>query len=269
MLHEAEKPGDIASLLEKIYSDRGWDFRDYKKTSLSRRIGKRMQAHSISTYSDYCDVLEKDPAEYPKLFSNITIKVSEFFRETEVFSLLCETIKSSLPDSEPIKAWCCGCACGEEAYSLAILLEGCLAPQALAQTKIFATDIDSEALEQARRGVYREESLRNVPQEMRDRYFIMTEGQYKVRYTIRNLVKFGVLDIVKSPSISGLHILFCRNLFIYFNKPLQEAVFEKLDYSLRPGGILVLGKAEVLPASFASRYTPVGKRNNLFRKILP
>ncbi|MDP2688523.1 MAG: protein-glutamate O-methyltransferase CheR [Deltaproteobacteria bacterium] len=261
-----QNPGDISTLLEKIYSDRGWDFRDYKKTSLSRRIFKRLAAHRVSSYRDYCDVLESDPAEYSTLFSNITIKVSEFFREKEVFETLCETVKSSFAPGEHIKAWCCACAHGEEAYSLAILLERCLTPEALRHMKLFATDIDHEALDQARKAAYWEDSLRNVSPEMRERYFFRADGMYKVKYNIRNLVKFGVLDIVRSPSISGVNILFCRNLFIYFNKPLQESVFEKLDYSLRPGGILVLGKAEVLPSSFASRYAPIGK-TNIFRKI--
>jgi len=268
MLLENGAPGDIAALLEKIYSDRGWDFRDYKKTSLSRRISKRMQAHNISTYGDYCSVLEADPAEYPRLFSNITIKVSEFFREREVYEAVSRAIKSSFPRREPIKAWSCGCAYGEEPYSMAIMLDRCLDPAALRRTKLFATDIDNEALDVARKGAYIEESLRNVSPEDRQKYFFESEGVFRVHPNIRNLVKFGALDIVRQSSISGVNLLFCRNLFIYFNKPLQKAVFQKLDYSLKPGGLIVLGKAEVLPAPFASRYEPVGDRTNIFRKRL-
>lgn len=254
-------------MLEKIYYDRGWDFRDYKKTSLKRRVSKRLQAHRILTYGDYCRVLESDPSEYQKLFSNLTIKVSEFFREAEVFETLDSIIRSIFPADEPVKAWSCGCAFGEEAYSLAILLERYLKPDALRSTRLFATDIDHEALDQARKGVYWEDSIRNVCPRTREDYFFQVDGMYKVKYNIRNIVKFGVLDIVRSPSISGVNILFCRNLFIYFNKYLQEAVFEKLDYSLRPGGIIVLGKAEALPSSFASRYRQLGTRTNIYRKI--
>jgi len=268
MLLEQDTPGDITVLLEKIYSDRGWDFRDYKKTSLSRRISKRMQAHNISTYGDYCGVLEADPAEYPRLFSNITIKVSEFFRETEVYEALCAAIKSLFPPDEPIKAWSCGCACGEEPYSMAIMLERCLEPAALKHTRLFATDIDQDALDAARRGVYTEDSLRNVPPGLRNRCFTSSDGMFKVHGRIRSLVKFGVLDIVRHSSISGVNLLFCRNLFIYFNKTLQKAVFEKLDYSIKPGGLLVLGKAEVLPAAYVARYEPVGHKTNIFRKRL-
>ena len=263
---ENDNLGDISVLLEKIYSDRGWDFRDYKKTSLSRRISKRLQARNIATYGDYCSVLEADPAEYYRLFSHITIKVSEFFREREVYEALCKAVKSSFPVNEPIKAWSCGCAYGEEPYSIAIMLSRCLDSYALRRTKLFATDIDNEALDMARRGAYLEDSLRNVPPEVRKEYFYESEGTFRVRHSIRNLVKFGALDIVRNSSISGVNLLFCRNLFIYFNKTLQKAVFEKLDYSLKPGGLIVLGKAEVLPASFSSRYEPVGDKTNIFRK---
>ena len=260
MLPGAEKRGDISTLLEKIYSDSGWDFRNYKKTSLSRRISKRLQARSVSSYSEYSDILEADPSEFQKLFSNITIKVSEVFRT------LYDAISSGFEPDKPLKAWCCACACGEEPYSLAMLLERYLSPEALAQTKLFATDIDPDALDTARRGVYREESLKNVPLAVRQKYFERVEGGYKVMDSIRGFVRFGMLDIVRSPSISRLDILLCRNLFIYFNKPLQEAVFEKLDYSLRPGSLLVLGKAEVVPASYAHIYEQVGKRTSIYRK---
>lgn len=252
-------------LLEKIYHEKGWDFRNYKKSSIMRRVSKRLTCLDIHSYKKYCQYLNDTPHEYEKLFSNLTIKVSEFFREPEVFGELCGIIKTNFSETV-LKVWCCGCAYGEEAYSAAILLSECLTPDAVKHTKVFATDIDGEALDQARKAQYREESLKNVPPDILEKYFFKADGQYKVKYNIRNLVKFGVLDIVGSPSISGVQILFCRNLFIYFNKSLQEQVFEKLDYSLRPGGIIVLGKAEVLPPSFAHRYSPVGERLNVFRK---
>ncbi|MBI1910546.1 MAG: protein-glutamate O-methyltransferase CheR [Deltaproteobacteria bacterium] len=257
---------DLSELLEMIYREKGWDFRQYKTTSLSRRVLKRLAALKVSSYAEYCEVLKADPSEYNRLFSNITIKVSEFFREHEVFEFLCTAVRESFPDEKGLKIWSCGCAYGEEAYSLAILLTECLSADVLMKTKIFATDIDSEALEQARKALYREESLRNVTPAIRKKYFFMHDGLYKVKYNIRNLVKFGTLDIVRNPSISGVNILFCRNLFIYFNKALQEQVFEKLDYALKPGGLIVLGKAEVLPSVYSSKYTQLGLGTNIYRK---
>lgn len=259
--------GDLSMLLEKVYSDRGWDFRNYKKSSLKRRIAKRFAAHHISSYSDYCALLDKDPAEYDRLFSTLTIKVSEFFREPEIFEFISKELKSLPGNDEGIRGWCCACANGEEAHSLAITLSESLSPEALKKSKVFATDIDIDALETARRARYREDALRNVSEEMLAKYFFHSDGQFKLKYDIRNIIKFGHLDIVRSPSISRINILFCRNLFIYFNKALQEAVFGKLHFALRPGGLLVLGKAEVVPPSFAPEYREVGERMSVYRKI--
>lgn len=254
----------LPALLEKIFAERGWDFRGYKKMTLLRRISKRLQASGTSI-SEYERLLDSDPQEYSRLFSSITIKVSEFFREPEVFSAIAEVLRSEFCGTH-VRAWCCGCACGEEPYSVAMLLSECLGMDALVKAKVFATDIDPEALEQARRATYRMDSMLNVPPEIMERYFIRKDGQHKVKYAIRNLVKFGTLDIVQSTPLSGMQLVVCRNLFIYFGKPLQEKVFQKLDYALKPGGLMVLGRAEVLPQQFMSGYVPVGKGLNLFRK---
>lgn len=261
----ASMESGLPLLLEKLLAERGWDFRGYKKTSLTRRVTKRLQANGLSSVDDYVRLIEADPSEYQKLFSCLTIKVSEFFREPEVFDALCEILRTDF-SATPLRAWCCASACGEEAYSLAILLSECLGIDALASSKVFATDIDQEALEYGRHAVYRAESMQNVTPEIMERYFIRTDGQFKVKYTLRNIVKFGTLDIVRNPALSGMHIVFCRNLFIYFDKALQEKVFHKLDYALKPGGVLALGKAEVLPHQYFQGYTPVGKGLNLFRK---
>lgn len=255
-------------LLEKIFSERGWDFSNYKKSSMRRRILKRLSAAGASSFKDYCALLDRDPSEYTRLFSNLTVKVSEFFRDPPVFEFLDEEVRRDFSPAEGVRAWCCGCACGEEAYSLAILLSEFLGADALRHTKIFATDLDNEAVDAARTGRYREESVTNVSAERRDRYFFRDDGCYKVKYNVRNLVKFGSLDIVRSPSISKVNILFCRNVFIYFNKTLQEKVFEKLDYAINPGGLLVLGKVEVVPSSFSSGYIRAGKGMNVYRKVV-
>lgn len=258
------EPG-LPDLLEKLYADRGWDFRGYKKTSLTRRITRRVHASSASSLDEYMALLESDPSEYHRLFSGMTVKVSEFFREPEVFAAISDILRGEM-SSTPVRAWSCGCAFGEEAYSLAILLSECLGIDALASSRVFATDIDPEALDAARRGAYRADSVENVPVEYLDRYFISQDGQHRVRGWMRNLVKFGTMDIVRSTPLSGMNLVLCRNLFIYFEKDLQEAVFSKLDYALRPGGVLALGKAEVMPHRYAARYEPVGCGLNLYRK---
>ena len=266
-LDEAEVRAEqgLALLLEKLLAERGWDFRGYKKTSLTRRVLKRLQANGLSSVKEYLSLLDSDPSEYQRLFSCLTIKVSEFFREPELFAALSDILRQDFCGS-PVRAWCCASACGEEAYSLAILLFECLGMDALSASKVFATDIDPEALEYGRRATYRIDSVANVSPEIKERYFIDMDGQFKVKYTVRNIVKFGTLDIVRNPPLSGMQLVFCRNLFIYFDKPLQEKVFHKLDYALKPGGVLALGRAEVLPQQYSSGYEPVGKGLNLFRK---
>jgi two-component system CheB/CheR fusion protein len=265
-LHDEQQ--GLPMLLDMIYRTRGWDLSGYKKTSLGRRISKALTSRGVSSYEEYRRVLEDDPAEYERLFSTVTVKVSEFFREPEVFERLGDELRPFAAEAGGVKAWSCGCAHGEEAYSLAILLSERLGADALQKTRVFATDIDAAALDQARRGVYRDESVRNVDPARMARHFLSRRmnGLHRVGYDIRNLVKFGALDMVRAPSISGVHALLCRNVFIYFGKPLQEAVFAKLDYALRPGGLMVLGRAEVVPAAFSSGYSRLAYGMSIYRK---
>ena len=254
-------------LLEKIHMEAGWDFRHYKKTSLKRRISLRLNAHNISSYKDYHSVLDSNPQEYARLLSTITIKVSEFFREPKVFDLLRELITPFFSSDKGLRAWSCACAHGEEAYSLGILLADSLGEEKLGNVRIFATDIDEGAIDIARKGVYREEYLENLSNGVREKNFISSDGGYKVKYGIRNLVRFGRLDIVKDAPISKIDIILCRNLLIYFEKELQNRVLEKLDFALKPGGILVLGRAESLPTPLSSRYKEVRGKSRVYRRV--
>lgn len=254
-------------LLEKIVRESGWDLRNYKKSSLKRRIAVRLNTHNISSYKDYHSVLESNPAEYNRLISTITIKVSEFFRDPEVFDLLKELIGIDVPPGRLYKAWSCGCAHGEEAYSMGILLAEAAGFGNLGDFRIFATDIDLEALDTARKGTYREDSMKNLCDTLRNAYFHKSVKGYDVRDEIRHLVRFGALDIVKDTPISKVDVLLCRNMLIYFEKELQRRVLEKLDFALKLGGILVLGAAEVLPLPFSSRYTEVKKGSRVYRKL--
>ena len=213
---------DLSALLDKIYSRKGWDFRNYKMSSVRRRVMKRLNARNVSSCADYLAILESDEVEYGKLFSNITIKVSEFFREPEAFAALEDSIAGVFSRCQGLRVWSCGSAYGEEAYTLAIILSEYLSPDALDNTKIFATDIDVSAIDCARKARYREESLRNVSVERKQAYFEEEEGGFKVRFGTRNVVKFGCLDIVSNSPLLKIDILACRNLFIYFNKFLQE-----------------------------------------------
>jgi len=267
-MHGRHEDGSgLDALLEKVHRERGWDFRGYKRPGMARCVGKRLIASKAVSYGEYSRILDKDPDEWGRLFSSLTINVSEFFRDPEVFDYLRHAIHGYSGSHERFKIWSCGCANGEEAYSMAMLLEETLSGAALKHTAIYATDIDTEAIDASRTGEYREESLNNVTPEMMDKYFILASNVfYKVNHSIRSHVKFGILDIVKGHQISHVQILLCRNLFIYFDKALQEVVFRKLNFALRQGGLLVLGKAEVVPSAYAHLYTRVGENLSIYRK---
>ncbi|MBI5599118.1 MAG: protein-glutamate O-methyltransferase CheR [Deltaproteobacteria bacterium] len=257
----------LSELLERLYRESGCDFRGYKKTSLTRRISKRLSAHGIASYEEYLRLLTSDPAEYRELLSTVTIKVSEFFREPEVFGLIERLLADGFYFTGPLRAWCCGCATGEEAYSLGIILAESSRHNAALKARIFATDIDDDALDFARKAMYGEDVMRNVGGGLRERYFIKTDRGYRVKYDVRDMVRFGGLDIVGESPIHRVDVLFCRNLFIYFEKRLQRSVFRKLHYALKPGGLLVLGRAENLPPAFQPLYAEVADGARVYRKV--
>jgi two-component system CheB/CheR fusion protein len=266
----AESAG-LDAVLQSLFQDNVGDFRNYKRSSLRRRVTQRLKALNISSYSDYVGLLKADPGEYEKLQSVLTIKVSEFFRDQSYFTIIARILKEEYSDGgSGLRAWCCGCATGEEAYSLAILLSEHLLPERAARSRIFATDIDAGALETARRGEYRREYMENVSEEFRAKYFTgdgaASGKSMTVAERLRGLIRFGTLNIVTGHAFSRIDILLCRNLFIYFNKKLQADVFAKFHYALAPGGLIVLGKAEVIPAAFAGLYCRVVKGEGVYRK---
>ncbi|HLA00297.1 MAG TPA: CheR family methyltransferase, partial [Thermodesulfovibrionales bacterium] len=156
---------------------------------------------------------------------------------------------------------------GEEAYSLGIVLANSIGIEKLRNVRIFATDIDEKAVNTARKGLYREDSMQNVSDPVKKASFLKTDIGYELRQDIRHLVRFGTLDIINGFPISKVDLLFCRNMLIYFEKELQKRVLEKLDFSLKPGGLLVLGKSETLPSSFSSRYEEILDRSRVYRRI--
>lgn len=259
-------------LLEKVHHEKGWDFRSYKKTSLKRRVSKRLVALGLGWHpsgaaavADYLELLDRNPSEYATLFSTLTVKMSEFFRDPEDLDLVRRAVLE-MPASDGLRAWSCGCAYGEEAFSLAMMLCECLGEEAASGVKVFATDIDGQAVERARRGVFKADSLSGMPEDLAGKYLFPFGDELKVKYSIRNMVRFGVLDIVRDTPISRIDVLLFRNIFIYFDKALQQRVFSKLDWAVRPGGVLVLGKAETIPPMYSGGYERLQKGLNVYRK---
>ena len=259
-------------LLEKVYTTKGWDFRRYRRSSIKRCVERRI-AISKRSYHTYVELLDSEPLEFNHLFGHITIKVSEFFRDPEVFRRIEDYVipmslrRLTVTGSTDLRIWSCGCARGEEPLSMAILINKRLKERGdKPDLKIFGTDIDESAVNSARNGVFIEDSLKNVDPYMRSQFFQASKSAFQIIPQIRNLVTFGVHDIVSHIQLSRMDIILCRNLLIYFEKELQEKVFEKFYYSLKPGGFIVLGKSEVPPLRFRDTLIEVCKREKIYQK---
>lgn len=243
-------PG-LERIVETISTEYGFDIRSYKRSTLYRRIRKRMGDTGCTGAGDYQRCLELDPQEFQRLLDTILINVTEFFRDPEAWEHLQEECfrptLASRHQGDPVRAWCVGCATGEEAYSLAIVLAEVLGEERLADLKIYATDVDESALAVARPGIYGADSLRNVSRERLCRFFESLPGErFSVRPEVRSAVVFGRQNVLTDPPISRLDILVCRNLLIYFDTDAQQQILTRFHYGLRDDGWLFLGKAETL-----------------------
>jgi two-component system CheB/CheR fusion protein len=256
-------------LLGYLKEERGFDFTGYKRASLARRVDRRMHAVGIDAYEDYHDYLLVHPEEFTELFNTILINVTGFFRDRDAWTYLLEELLPDLPakkDDEPIRAWSAGCASGEEAYTLAMVFAEVLGvDQFRERVKIYATDVDEEALAAARQASYTEREMQGVPEELRDKYFEQNGSRFSFRKELRRSVIFGRNDLVQDAPISHVDLLACRNTLMYFNAETQDQVLQRMHFALRPDGILFLGKAEML-LSHANLFRPVDLKRRFFLK---
>ena len=265
------KDCSLKDLLQELAEQRGFDFRGYKPTSLERRFRRRMFQLSLGTFDDYRDYLQKHPEEINHLLNTILINVTEFFRDPAAWEVLRKEILppmlKKLTSGSAFRAWSAGCASGEEAYSVAIILcefFGGRLPEY--DVKIYATDIDEDALVTARRGEFPADALRRIRPEWRSKYFHAAKGIARVNRDIRRLVIFGRSNLVQDAPISHVNLLLCRNLLIYFNPELQRQILARLYYALQPGGILFLGKSESQLTN-SSQFRRLNSRWRMFQRI--
>jgi two-component system, chemotaxis family, CheB/CheR fusion protein len=243
-------PG-FEALLEFLRDQRGFDYTSYRRPSLIRRFEKRMQAAGAKTYDEYKDYLETHPEEYAELFNTILINVTGFFRDKEAWDLLAEkvlpTIVGEERDDRPIRIWSAGCASGEEPYTVAMLLCEALGDEEFGpRAKIYATDIDGDALAQAREALFTAKQLENVPVELQEKYLPRVNHVFQVRSDVRRAVIFGRNDLLQDPPISRVDLLICRNTLMYFAPTAQDRILSNFHFALQPGGFLMVGKAEAL-----------------------
>jgi len=238
----------LKDLLDELAEQRNFDFRGYKKTTLERRFRRRIFQLNLPDYARYGEYIRKHPDEINQLLNTILINVTEFFRDPPAWEILRHEILPNLlkriKPGHSFRAWSAGCASGEEPYSIAILLAEHFGARIHDyDVKIYATDIDEDALNSARRGEYSLEAVRRVRPEWREKYF-HGKGLLRVSREIRRLVIFGRSNLGQDAPISHVNLLVCRNVLIYFDSDLQKHILTRLHYALEPGGILFLGKSE-------------------------
>jgi two-component system, chemotaxis family, CheB/CheR fusion protein len=258
-------------LLEYLRDHRGFDFTGYKRSSLQRRIAKRMHDIGVEGYEAYQDMLEVSPEEFGELFNSILINVSSFFRDPPVWAHISDTLIPKIlqhKDSDaPIRVWSAACATGEEPYTIAMLLAEALGEERYRdRVKVFATDVDDDALERARQATYARSELRDLPEHMLERYFEGSGDRLRVTKDLRRPVIFGRNDLVRDAPISRIDLLTCRNTMIYFNSETQRNVMARFHLALGERGFLVLGKSELI-LTFSDGFTPENLGLRIFQKV--
>ncbi|HBM15627.1 MAG TPA: chemotaxis protein CheB [Lentisphaeria bacterium] len=254
-IDEKEK-SNLEKIVILIREQTGHDFSMYKKTTLFRRIERRKGIHQIDKIANYVRFLQENPKEIEILFKELLIGVTSFFRDSAVWEMLKEKVLPDLlvklPDGHVLRAWIPGCSTGEEAYSLAIVFREAL--EKIKKSKkltlqIFATDLDGDAIDKARKGIFLKNIEADVSPERLNKFFTPEGEGYRINLSIRELVVFATQNVIKDPPFTKLEFLSCRNLLIYMESNLQKKVISLFNYSLKPNGILLLGTAETLGVS--------------------
>lgn len=269
----SEPSSDLAfeALLNYLKRSRGFDFTGYKRPSLMRLMKKRMLKVGVESYREYLDYLEVNSIEVTYLFDALLLNVTTFFRDPSAWESLAEDvigrILASKQDNEPIRVWSAGCASGEEAYTLAIVLAEALgAEEFRSRVKIYATDLDEDALTQGRLASYTLGHLRDVPEQVRDKYFDAGRTVYTFRNDLRRAVIFGRHDLIQDAPISRLDLLVCRNTLMYFTAQTQARILARFHFALQDTGFLFLGKAEML-LTHGNLFRPIQLKERIFAKI--
>jgi len=262
------------ALTRRISREAGLTLDAYKDKCLRRRLLVRMRACGAHTFAEYEAVLDQRPAEWDKLRDALTINVTRFYRNPETWNRLADDLLLELLQARQgrLRAWSAGCSSGEEPYSLAMLChevaEAAGHPSWADRVRIVATDIDRGSLEQAGAATYPASAFVEAPPWVTGRYCRPVEGGWQVSEGVRKLVTIQPLDLTREPVPAGpFDLIFCRNVVIYFDRPMQEALFARFADALHPGGLLVLGKVETLLGGARERLTLVDARERIFRRV--
>jgi two-component system CheB/CheR fusion protein len=267
----SDRTPEFDALLEYLKLSRGFDFTGYKRASLTRRVHKRMQAVGVKTYAEFAHLLEQNPSEFDHLCDTVLINVTAFFRDgvpwDEVASTIVPRILEGKRPEDPIRVWSAGCASGEEAYTLAIILAEALGMDAFrSRVKIYATDVDEQALTIARHAAYDTKQVEGVQPDLLEKYFERQDGRYTFRKYLRRFLVFGRNDLVQDAPISRIDLLVCRNTLMYFDAATQAKILGRFHFALTDAGYLFLGRAETLLAQ-SEFFSPVDLTRRIFTKV--
>ncbi len=263
----------LEEIIDLIKNHSPLDFSEYKRATLTRRIIKRMTSKNFDILSEYIDFLKSTPDEIDALSREFLISVTKFFRDHTAFEILKEKVLPDIlhnksPDA-PLKIWIVGCATGEEAYSMAILIDELLKSDKIStEVKIFATDIDKEALATASKGIYPKSIEKDLSQERLSNYFIQENDGYKVKEGLRQMIIFAQHDITKHPPYHKLDLISCRNLLIYLNTILQKRILSTLHFCLKQEGYLFLGPSESI-GKLGENLQELNKQWKIYKNIKP
>ncbi|MEW6496116.1 MAG: CheR family methyltransferase, partial [Cyanobacteriota bacterium] len=270
-MRETQEDPAFEALLHYLKRTRGIDFTGYKRPSLMRLTKKRIQRLGVETFSDYLDYLEANPLEINILFDALLLKVTTFFRDASAWNCIAQEvipkILAAKPDNELIRIWSAACASGEEAYTVAMLFAEALGEEEYKKrVKIYATDLDEEAIASGRLATYSARELRDVPEAFLQKYFDASRTAYTFRTDLRRCVIFGRNNLVQDAPIGHLDLLICRNALMYFNAETQARVLSRFHFALKENGFLFVGKAEML-LTHANLFRPVNLKYRIFSKL--
>ncbi len=268
----AKNKSNLDKIIILLREQTGHDFSLYKKNTLLRRINRRKGIHQIDKILNYVRFLQENPKEIDILFKELLIGVTNFFRDTLVWEKLklnvLPALLQEMPQNSVLRAWVPACSSGEEAYTLAIIFQEAvekLKNRRNLTLQIFATDLDNDAIEIARRGVFNENIIADVSPERLSRFFTPEPTGYRVNASIREMVVFAPQNVIKDPPFTKLDLLTCRNMLIYMEPELQKKLMALFNYSLNPGGILILGTSETL-GSFSEGFDEVDARLKIYER---
>ncbi len=270
-MSRVQEDPNFEALLQYLKRTRGIDFTGYKRPSLMRLTTKQMQSVGAESFSQYLDYLEANPLEINVLFDSLLLNVTTFFRDLPAWNCLAQEaiprILEKKRDNDLIRVWSAACATGEEAYTIAMVLAEALGEEEYRRrVKIYATDLDEEAIALGRVATYSARQLQDVPEHLREKYFEASKNAYTFRSDMRRGVIFGRNNLVQDAPIGHLDLLICRNTLMYFNAETQARVLNRFHFALKEKGFLFVGKAEML-LTHANLFTPVNLKYRIFGKI--